>query len=168
MKAKQNTPKVHASYIKAWADGETIQILDKNSNWCDIDFPSWKPNDIYRIKPKDGEIDLESDATYRMQMAAIMLAAGGCWKQGDRIDPSYETEALKRVAQLYDSLETRIKVILSYRDRIDTAIVMRDLHGQDKDCISNPYDRGMYNGMEYIISLIENRDPKYIEVNGDK
>ena len=43
-----------AEFIKAWADGHTIQIAGQNGEWFDLDdAPAWnlKPS-MYRIKPR--------------------------------------------------------------------------------------------------------------------
>jgi len=47
-----NKPHKHAAIIKAWADGEQIQVLI-NGEWKDITTrqPTWDAN-YYRIKPK--------------------------------------------------------------------------------------------------------------------
>lgn len=47
---------VHADLIKAWADGEKIQVLLTTSpgcsDWIDVNFPIWNPKEKYRIKPR--------------------------------------------------------------------------------------------------------------------
>lgn len=47
------TPHRHADIIKAWADGEEIEVRDRFGKWLDVtsDCPSWLA-DEYRIKPK--------------------------------------------------------------------------------------------------------------------
>lgn len=46
--------------------------------------------------------DLEQVELYRLQLAGIMSAAIGYWNEGDRIQPDYDTVALRDVAKLYD------------------------------------------------------------------
>lgn len=47
------TPHKHAAIIKAWADGEEIEMKDIYGKWVDVTnrTPSWL-GDEYRIKPK--------------------------------------------------------------------------------------------------------------------
>ncbi len=44
----------HAELIKAWADGAEIQVkyTDDPQYWVDKNYPSWHPDDQYRIKPE--------------------------------------------------------------------------------------------------------------------
>lgn len=45
-------PRPHSALIKAWADGETIQIKSvSNYNWVDISSPAFNINREYRVKP---------------------------------------------------------------------------------------------------------------------
>jgi hypothetical protein len=44
---------------------------------------------------------LEDIEQYRLQMAGICTAAIGYWKEGDNINPDYNTLALRDVAKLY-------------------------------------------------------------------
>lgn len=45
------TPHKHAEFIKAWADGQEVQVLT-NSGWVDVaKSPSWLYYNQYRIKP---------------------------------------------------------------------------------------------------------------------
>jgi len=48
------TPHKHAEFIKAWADGCTIQVKNPyNDSWIDMSYPpSWETNTEYRIKPE--------------------------------------------------------------------------------------------------------------------
>jgi len=49
---KTKTPHKHAAIIKAWADGEEIQVKVGGDQWDDlVACPNWKGID-YRIKPK--------------------------------------------------------------------------------------------------------------------
>lgn len=59
------TPHKHAEVIKAWADGNTVQVLVDNE-WGDVVSPSWSYDNQYRIKPEM--------AKYRV--AAMRSAAG--------------------------------------------------------------------------------------------
>ena len=47
-------PHKHAELIKAWADGAEIQVkyTDDPQYWVDKNYPSWHPDDQYRIKPE--------------------------------------------------------------------------------------------------------------------
>lgn len=55
---KERKPHVHAELIKAWADGEKIQLkvpsptVFSKSSWIDIDVPEWWEYCEYRIKPE--------------------------------------------------------------------------------------------------------------------
>lgn len=54
MQDKQTkTPHKHADIIKAWADGEEIEMQDRCGNWLKVtnSSPSWMAT-TYRIKPK--------------------------------------------------------------------------------------------------------------------
>jgi hypothetical protein len=44
-------PHKHADLIKAWADGQEIEVSNDNSRWCVVDRPSWSDSLLYRIKP---------------------------------------------------------------------------------------------------------------------
>jgi hypothetical protein len=53
------TPHKHAALIKAWADGETIQLRvvvhdgsGVHYDWRDIVAPCWKDDLTYRVKPE--------------------------------------------------------------------------------------------------------------------
>jgi len=50
------TPRKNSIFIKAWADGETIQVKDA-IGWIDLTIqnPNWEG--IYRIKPKPQQIE---------------------------------------------------------------------------------------------------------------
>lgn len=45
-------PHVHATIIKAWADGAVIQYQDKDNCWILVGHPSWSCDLNYRIKPE--------------------------------------------------------------------------------------------------------------------
>ena len=47
-------PHIHADLIKAWADGETIQVMHTwSKGWVDTYKPSWDDGASYRIKPNE-------------------------------------------------------------------------------------------------------------------
>jgi len=51
---KDKTPHKHSEVIKAWADGEIIQIKSpKDEEWTTVDEPMWSPVYEYRVKPND-------------------------------------------------------------------------------------------------------------------
>jgi hypothetical protein len=52
---------------------------------------------------------LEDIEQYRLQMAGICTAAIGYWKDGDKIDPDYNTLALRNVAKLYSKYDALYK-----------------------------------------------------------
>lgn len=52
---------------------------------------------------------LEDIEQYRLQMAGICTAAIGYWKDGDKIDPDYNTLALRDVAKLYSKYDALYK-----------------------------------------------------------
>ena len=43
----------HAEVIKAWADGEEIEMFTCDKTWTPISAPSWLPSWQYRVKPKN-------------------------------------------------------------------------------------------------------------------
>lgn len=47
------TPLKHAKLIKAWADGATVQKLNRDGSWIDV-HPNWPWYDdwTYRLKPR--------------------------------------------------------------------------------------------------------------------
>lgn len=48
------TKHIHANEIKAWADGEDIEIyLQDSFSWCRCPYPSWDKENKYRVKPKN-------------------------------------------------------------------------------------------------------------------
>lgn len=55
------TPHVHATIIKAWADGAQIEVrVGGGGPWCPVcgSYPHWHPGDQYRVKPEP-EPDIE-------------------------------------------------------------------------------------------------------------
>lgn len=52
---------------------------------------------------------LEDIEQYRLQMAGICTAALGYWKNGDNINPNYNTLALRDVAKLYAKYDALYK-----------------------------------------------------------
>lgn len=52
---------------------------------------------------------LDDIEQYRMQMAGISTAALGYWKEGDNINPDYDTVALRDVAKLYAKYDALYK-----------------------------------------------------------
>lgn len=46
------TPHKYAELIKAWADGEKIQVFSSLKEWVDAEHPSWLEELQYRIKPE--------------------------------------------------------------------------------------------------------------------
>ena len=77
-KVKEIKPHIHCDVIKAWADGEEIEVFDRFlEKWIDSDNPYWNPELEYRVKPKELEFDwsvLPCNADY-----VIALTAGGYW-----------------------------------------------------------------------------------------
>lgn len=55
--------------------------------------------------------DLNSIERYRLQMAGISTAALGYWKEGDGINPDYDTPALHDVAALYAKYDELYKQV---------------------------------------------------------
>lgn len=47
----EKKPHKHATLIKAWADGERIEFLDNEENWCYVKTPGWYEHYHYRIQP---------------------------------------------------------------------------------------------------------------------
>lgn len=50
----KKTPHIHAEFIKAWANGETIQWQAIDGIWqdCMLNCPKWSEDVNYRIKPE--------------------------------------------------------------------------------------------------------------------
>lgn len=57
-----NTPHVHKKLIKAWAQGDTIQVQYGNGTWKDIINPTWRAFSKYRVKPRIVETLVNIDA----------------------------------------------------------------------------------------------------------
>lgn len=49
-------------------------------------------------------------------------------------------------------------------DRIEDANKLKDFQGSEGVIQNNPYMIGLYNGMELALSIVENRDPKLINI----
>jgi hypothetical protein len=45
--------------------------------------------------------------------------------------------------------------------KLEEAKKMRDVQGQDGNWNYDPYMQGLYNGMEFVISVMEDRAPVY-------
>jgi hypothetical protein len=56
-------------------------------------------------QPEPEPVALDQIEQYRMQMVAIATAAIGYWKEGDGIQPEYDTPPLRDVAKLYSKYE---------------------------------------------------------------
>lgn len=100
MQDKQTkTQHKHAACIKAWADGEEIQVKVGHDQWDDLaTCPNWKGID-YRIKPK-----FEKRYKY-----AYFSPSFGCWKVSDEY---YSDSEWKRQC---DTL-TAVKIEASGKD----------------------------------------------------
>jgi hypothetical protein len=46
-------PHKHSELIKAWANGAKIQLLGLDQVWVDMEDPSWRSGNTYRIKPEE-------------------------------------------------------------------------------------------------------------------
>lgn len=48
------SPRPHADVIKAWADGAVVEFHNPEffepGQWVVIDFPTWRPDCLYRVK----------------------------------------------------------------------------------------------------------------------
>lgn len=55
----------------------------------------------------------------------------------------------------------RIKKLKQYEKSLKIANEMLDIQGQSGNYNYDSYMLGMYNGMEYIISLFEQREPEF-------
>jgi hypothetical protein len=62
----------HAELIKAWADGETIEMFTDYGTWEAIPHPSWMSNMEYRIKWVS-LTDIEMLSLYNEHIAAVGL-----------------------------------------------------------------------------------------------
>lgn len=48
------TKHIHAEVIKAWADGEEIEMYIRSfDRWCEAQTPMWDTTTQYRVKPKE-------------------------------------------------------------------------------------------------------------------
>ena len=56
-------------------------------------------------QPEPDLVALDQIEQYRMQMVVIATAAIGYWKEGDGIQPEYDTPTLRDVAKLYSKYE---------------------------------------------------------------
>lgn len=66
---------LHYEIIRAYADGEEIQLLSSSTgNWVDIEFPSFRNNIEYRIKAPISE------------KAALMLEVQELMKRVKRLE----------------------------------------------------------------------------------
>lgn len=61
--------------------------------------------------PRQPQVELDRIEQYRLQMAAIMTAALGYWKEGDSIHPDYDTVALRDVAKLYAKYDELFNIV---------------------------------------------------------
>jgi len=43
----------YSELIKKWADGAEIQYKNAYNKWVDDDYPSWLPENDYRLKPEE-------------------------------------------------------------------------------------------------------------------
>lgn len=50
------------------------------------------------------------------------------------------------------------------RERIEDANKLKDFQGSEGVIQNNPYMIGLYNGMELALSIVENREPKLINI----
>lgn len=57
------------------------------------------------------QVELERIEQYRLQMAAIMTAVLGYWKEGDSIHPDYDTVALRDAAKLYAKYDELFNIV---------------------------------------------------------
>lgn len=47
-----STPKIHAEFIKAWADGYEIEAFNpERGSWITVPEPGWFDNIEYRVRP---------------------------------------------------------------------------------------------------------------------
>lgn len=72
-KTCSNKPHVHAEFIKAWADGATIQYW--SNDWYDCPHPKWEEQAKYRIKPEP--TDLEK---YGVEVGDVWRTKGCAYK----------------------------------------------------------------------------------------
>lgn len=48
---------IHADLIKAWADGAEIEVWGTTcGEWIGSSIPEWRPDAVYRIKPKPNKV----------------------------------------------------------------------------------------------------------------
>ena len=57
----------------------------------------------------------------------------------------------------------KLKRLKQYEKSMGIANEMLELQGRDGNYNYDSYMLGLYNGMEYIISLLEVREPKFID-----
>ena len=56
----------------------------------------------------------------------------------------------------------KLKRLKQYEKSMEIANEMLELQGRDGNYNYDSYMLGLYNGMEYIVSLLEVREPKFI------
>lgn len=49
----------------AWVDGETIEVLSCKDNWDYVKNPTWRWDNIYRIKPKPPVVKTYTNFGYK-------------------------------------------------------------------------------------------------------
>ena len=57
----------------------------------------------------------------------------------------------------------KLRRLKQYEKSMEIANEMLELQGQNGNYNYDSYMLGLYNGMEYIISLLEVREPKFID-----
>ncbi len=78
-----NKPHPHCDLIKLWADGNEIQQYHgKLGGWIDEPYPSWYPDDKYRVKPEPYEahvnVYLEVATAHPTKIKALANKGPGC------------------------------------------------------------------------------------------
>jgi hypothetical protein len=83
MEKANTTPHVHATVIKAWADGRAVQYYSKKKGrWLRANNPTWRVKTKYRVRTADFIVGLESSCGAYV----VDVLFDGVTKQPIRID----------------------------------------------------------------------------------
>lgn len=65
----KKTPHKHAKFIKAWADGETIEQYNRSYDvWFRVYWPSWGDLCIYRIRDVENGVCGEDEDPFELDL----------------------------------------------------------------------------------------------------
>jgi|LakMenEpi03Aug12_release.lakeMendotaPanAssembly.Ray.scaffolds.fasta_scaffold271409_3 hypothetical protein len=74
----------------------------------------------------------------------------------------YKTAIYEDVKKIADAITTlRAAIEQAEEPLIDSVRQMRDVQGMDGTWNCDPYMHGLYNGLEFAVSLLEQREPQF-------